>query len=549
MEIEPQHLARQNVTVVLRRSTVGVSLLAAIVFVGLNTIVCQFAVPHRPADVVMMYLLGVVVVAMRFGYVASLATAVLSVAAFDFFFTPPYLSFAVTDKGYIVTFAIMLFVAFTISNLMQRIRLSAAHVREREVRTSRLYAMSREVSIARSSEDIVRVACRHLHETFASDVSILLPDGAGGLVRAGVAPADARADAALPAPMAAAALALIGEKNGSSDLGSPTRTHGNSSAKLLSGDLGSSLKLPSGDELIGLRASSGVVGVLAIHPIVAELFANPANRELLSAYASQTALAVERAQLAENAQRAQLEVQKERLRNALLSSVSHDLRTPLAVVKGAVTALLEPGGEMAPARRQEYLETISDEASRLNRLVRNLLNMTSLEAGALTARKEWQPLEEVVGVALNRLEEPLGGRPIRVDIAPDAAIVPFDATLLEQVLLNLVENATRYTPEGSPIEIRASRVDGGVQVEVADRGPGIPPGQEEEVFQKFRRAGSRHKGGMGLGLTICRGIITVHGGRIWCENRPGGGAAFRFVLPREQDVPMLDGLPEAIGEA
>ncbi|HXX67839.1 MAG TPA: DUF4118 domain-containing protein [Polyangiaceae bacterium] len=531
MEIEPQYLARQNVTVVLRRSTVGVSLLAAIAFVALGTVVCHFAVPHRPADVVMMYLLGVVVVAMRFGYVASLATAVLSVAAFDFFFTPPYLSFAVADKGYFVTFAIMLFVAFTISNLMQRIRRSAAHVREREVRTSRLYAMSREVSIARSSEDIVRVACRHLHDTFASDVSILLPDGGGGLRRAGMAPPEAKADVPpISAPLAEAALALIGGKS-------------------LAGDPGSSFKLPSGEELIGLRASSGVVGVLVIHPIVTELFANPANRELLDAYASQTSLAVERAQLAENAQRAQLEVQKERLRNALLSSVSHDLRTPLAVVKGAVTALLDPRGEMAPTRRREYLETISDEANRLNRLVRNLLNMTSLEAGALTARKEWQPLEEVVGVALNRLEEPLGGRPIRVEIAPDAAIVPFDATLLEQVLLNLVENATRYTPEGSPIDIRATRVEGGVQVEVADRGPGVPAGREEEIFQKFRRAGSPHEGGMGLGLTICRGIITVHGGRIWCENRPGGGATFRFVLPREQDVPMLDGLPEAIGEA
>lgn len=536
MEIEPQYLARQHVTVVLRRSTVGVSLLAALVVVGLNTVVCHFAISHRPADIVMMYLLGVVVVAMRFGYVASLATAVLSVFAFDFFFTPPYLSFAVADKRYIVTFAIMLFVAFTISNLMQRIRRSAASVREREVRTSRLYAMSREVSIARSSEDIVRVACRHLHETFASDVSILLPDGSGGLRRAGgplsvggdPRPADAPWE---PAPaVSAAALSLIDGKNASHDPWSSTKT-------------------PSGEELIGLRASSGVVGVLVIRPAVPELFSNPANRELLNAYASQTSLAVERAQLAENAQRAQLEIQKERLRNALLSSVSHDLRTPLAVVKGAVTALLDPAGDLAPARRQEYLETISDEASRLNRLVRNLLNMTSLEAGALTARKEWQPLEEVVGVALNRLEEQLALRKIRVAIDPDAALVPIDATLLEQVLLNLVENATRYTPDGSPIEIRATRVEGGVQVEVADHGPGIPAGQEEQIFEKFRRAGPPSKGGMGLGLTICRGIITVHGGRIWCENRPDGGASFIFVLPREQEVPLLDGLPEAVGEA
>jgi len=531
MEMEPQYLARQHVTVVLRRSTVGVSLIAALLVVGVNTLVSHLLLRHRSADIVMMYLLGVVVVAMRFGYVASLAAAVLSVIAFDFFFTPPYLSFAVADKRYIVTFAIMLFVAFTISNLMQRIRRSAASVREREVRTSRLYAMSRAVSIARSSEDIVRVACRHLNETFASDVLILLPDGAGGLQRAGASPpADPSSQAQAIAPsVAQPALELLNNGHAQTD---PL----------------SSATAASGEELIGLRASGGVVGVLVIRPAVPEMFANPANRELLNAYATQTALAVERAQLAEDAQRAQLEVQKERLRNALLSSVSHDLRTPLAVVKGAVTALLQPDGGLTQSRRQEYLETISEEASRLNRLVRNLLNMTSLEAGALSARKEWQPLEEVIGVALNRLDEQLGSRKIRVEIAPDAAIVPFDATLLEQVFLNLVENASRYTPETSPIEIRATRVDGGVEVEVADQGPGVPPGREEQIFEKFRRAGPPATGGMGLGLTICRGIVTVHGGRIWCENRPDGGASFRFVLPREQEVPMMDGLPEAIGD-
>jgi two-component system sensor histidine kinase KdpD len=174
--------------------------------------------------------------------------------------------------------------------------------------------------------------------------------------------------------------------------------------------------------------------------------------------------------------------------------------------------------------------------------------MTSLEAGALRARKEWQPLEEVVGVALNRLDEQLTGRPVRVDIAPDASIVPFDATLLEQVLINLVENAIRYTPAGSPIEIRAVRVDGGVEVDVADRGPGVAPGQEEHIFEKFRRAAPRTTGGMGLGLTICRGIVSVHGGTIWCENRPDGGASFRFLLPREKDIPAMDGLPEAVAD-
>ncbi|MGD0679948.1 MAG: DUF4118 domain-containing protein [Polyangiaceae bacterium] len=515
---------RNRVTIVLQRSSIGLSLIAGLVVVVIATGAGRLVLGHRVPDIVMVYLLGVVIVAMRFGYIASLITAALSVAALDFFFTPPYLSFAVTDKRYVLTFVIMLLIAFIISNLMERIRRSAEHVRERELRTARLYGMSRELSISRLTDDIVLVACRHLRDLFASDVSVLLPVG-GGFRRSGPdLPPEAEPNDSAVATCAREIMAAA-----PSDPPRAART-------------------AAGDELVGLRASRGVLGVLAIRPPIRNLFATPSNRELLDTFASQIALAIERAQLAEDAQRAQVEVQKERLRNALLSSVSHDLRTPLAVVKGAVTALLDRHTELSESRRQEYLETISDEASRLNRLVRNLLNMTSLEAGALRARKEWQPLEEVVGVALNRLDEQLTGRPVRVDIAPDASIVPFDATLLEQVLINLVENAIRYTPAGSPIEIRAVRVDGGVEVDVADRGPGVAPGQEEHIFEKFRRAAPRTTGGMGLGLTICRGIVSVHGGTIWCENRPDGGASFRFLLPREKDIPAMDGLPEAVAD-
>jgi len=473
----------------------------------------------------MLYLLGVVVVAIRFGYAASLSTAVVSVAALDFFFIPPYFSLAVADKQYVVTFAIMLLVAFVVSNLMQRVRESAAAVREREVRTARLYAMSREVSIARTSDDIVRVACAHLHATFARDVTVLLKGVGDDLMPAGVSTPERCIDAPSPSTLAAAR-ALTDEATPS------TMSQGE-----------------GGDDLVRLRGARGSLGVLVIRPNGHDLLGNAANRELLDAYASQIALAIERAQLAEDAQRAQVEVQRERLRNALLSSVSHDLRTPLAVVKGAVTAILDPGSALSPERHHEYLQTISDEASRLNVLVRNLLNMTSLEAGALRARKEWQPLEEVVGVALNRLDEQLQGRPVRVSIQPDANLAPFDATLIEQVLLNLVENAVRYTPPSSPVEICVRTVDGGVEIEVADRGPGVPAGQEEAIFEKFRRMDPKVPGGMGLGLTICRGIATVHGGRIRCERREGGGAAFRLFLPRDAEVPELDGLPEAPGDA
>jgi two-component system, OmpR family, sensor histidine kinase KdpD len=517
-------LARQHVTMVLRRTSTGLSLLTAVLVTAVSTGICRLALDRRLPDIVMLYLLGVVVTAMRFGYVASLTTAALSVAALDFFFTPPYLSFAVTDKRYYVTFAIMLLVALVISNLMQRIRRSAAAVREREARTARLYAMSRELSIAPSIDDIVRVACRHLEDTFASSVSLLLLDAAGQLQLT-----EPTAVAGKSAPIAPALLERGREIIG----GEMHSLHGTG---------------PDGEELLGLRAARGALGVLVLRSGLARLFENPANRELLEVYGNQIALAVERARLADGAQRAQVDIQRERLRNALLSSVSHDLRTPLAVVKGAVTALIDGTNELSPSRRQEYLETISDEANRLNRLVRNLLNMTSIEAGAIRARKEWQPLEEVVGVALNRLEDPLRGRPVSVDIDPDANLIAFDATLIEQVFLNLVENAIRYTPPDAPLEICAHKVEGGVEVDVMDRGPGVPPGHEEQIFEKFSRTSST-AGGMGLGLTICRGILAVHGGRIWCESRAGGGASFRFFLPRETEEPAMDMLPEAAAEA
>ncbi len=469
-------------------------------------------------DVVMVYLLGVVVVAMRFSYVASLVAATVGVAAFDFFFTTPYFSFAVDDKRFVVTFTIMLVVALSISNLEDRIRRGAAMAAERELRTSTLYAMTRELSIASSQRDIVRVSRRHLRAIFGAEVSVFVVSGGGPLheVDAEGRPNDrtvARAQAFF--------------------------TEG--------GDRSSSSTTADAARFILLRGSRADVGVLVVRASAADPFLDRANHDVLDALTGQTALALERAQLADDEQQAQLEIQREHLRNALLSSVSHDLRTPIAVLKGAATALLERHDELSSVRRREYLTNLSDEASRLNLLVENLLNVTSLEAGVLRVHKQWQPLEETVGVALSRLEGELRDRAIEVAVPEDASFVAFDALLMEQVFVNLVENAVKYTPDGTPIEIRAWSIDGGVEVQIADEGPGIPEGQEERIFGKFQRA-IRTPSGMGLGLAICRGILTVHGGRIWCENRSGGGCAFRFVLPRAAPAPLEASLNEAMDD-
>jgi two-component system sensor histidine kinase KdpD len=501
-------------------------LAASVAVVAGGTGISWVALEHHLPDVVMVYLLGVVVVAMRFGYAPSLLATALSIAAFDFFFVFPYFSFSVDDKRYALTFSIMLFVAFVISHLTDRIRSDAADANERERSTAMLYAMSRAFSVAPSSAEIVEVARRHVSWAFASDVAVLLPAPEGGLRPAGTTTA---ATFELDAPLMARASEIFAR-----------------GAALMPG---AGYVLSTAERLLPLRMSTGTIGLLLLRPQAPEYFESPSNVALLEAFAGQIALAMERGRLAEEAQTAQLEIQNERLRNALLSSVSHDLRTPLAVVKGAVTALLDAGDELPAARRHEYLETISGEASRLNQLVHNLLDMTSLEAGALRARKEWQPLEEVIGVVLNRLDEQLGDRPVEVQIAADAALAPFDATLVEHVLINLVENAIKYTPPHTPIEVRARRTKDGVEVEIADHGPGIPPGEEELVFEKFHRAaGTERSAGMGLGLAICRGMVAVHGGRIWCENRKDGGASFRFVLPREEQAPFMKALTEAVAE-
>jgi two-component system sensor histidine kinase KdpD len=490
------------------RASVGVGLLASIAAVGVETAACELLLDHRQQDVVMVYLLGVVLLAVRFGYVASIPATVLSVAAFDFFFTTPYFSFGVQDKRLLLTFVLMGFVASVISNQTERIRL-------REIRTSKLYAMSRELSVARTAGDMASVAQNHLSEVFSGDAWIVLGETPGALRYVGLKPSAAGLHAAVLA-MAADALAT----------GTPMQDSGR-----------------EWGPLVVLRGSAGVVGLLAMHPSVSERFTAHARRELLETFASQIALALERAKLADEAERAQVEVQNERLRNALLSSVSHDLKTPLAVIKGAATALLENGKELSAARRRDYLNTISDETTRLDRVLRNLLAMTSLEAGAMRVRKAWHPLEEVIGVALNRLEEQLEMHRVQVHIAPEASFASCDATLLELVLINLVENATKYTPDHSPIHIHAWREADGVMVEVADSGPGVPQGEQEAIFTKFHRAATTAPG-MGLGLTICRGIVTAHGGRIWYEKRAQGGAAFRFTLPADEEAPAVRELPE-----
>jgi two-component system sensor histidine kinase KdpD len=282
------------------------------------------------------------------------------------------------------------------------------------------------------------------------------------------------------------------------------------------------------------------VGVLGIVTGDSGRFTDAEQRALLDVFANQIASALERGRLAEQAQQAQIQVESERLRSALLSSVSHDLRTPLSVITGAASALAASDSALAASARRDLAQTILEESQRLNRLVRNLLDMTRLSSGAVRVTKEWQPIEGVIGAALGRLEDALRGRNVDARLPPDLPLVPIDGVLVEQLFINLLENASKYSPEGSPIVISARQDGRDIVVEIADRGPGVPPEVAQKIFEKFYRVPrERDGGGAGLGLAICRAIVEAHGGRIWVDRRDGGGAAFRFTLPGDGAPPVV----------
>jgi two-component system, OmpR family, sensor histidine kinase KdpD len=488
----------------------------------LMTCLCRFSfLRSQLADVVMVYLLGIIVVSMRFGYGPSILATVLSVACVDFFFVPPLFSFAVSDFQHVVTFGVMFVVALVVSGLAQRISDQANAAREREQRTASLYGMTRELAGTPMATNLARVAVRHLSELFDADVCVFLEGPDGEL--ANVATGDHVFN---PDEKERGVVEWVWSHDKPAGLCTDT--------------------LPASSALyVPLRDTRGKVGVLGVRPEDRRRFVDPAQRALFDLFATQVASALERARLADNAQRVQLQMQTERLRSSLLSSVSHDLRTPLAVITGAASALTQANPEVAPEVRHELSVTIHEEAQRLNRLVRNLLDMTKITSGAMKVAKEWQPLEEVVGAVLDRTEELLEGRRVEVRLPNDLPLVPIDAVLIEQVFINLLENAAKYTPKGTPLEISAQKEDDVVVVSVSDHGPGIPKEYLEDIFVKFYRLPREGEGGgAGLGLAICRGIVETHGGKIWAENREGGGAVFRFTLPLGGTPPTLVGAEE-----
>lgn len=457
------------------------------------------------ANIVMLFLLTVLLVAVKLGRNAAILASVLSVLLFDIFFVPPRFSLAVSNIQYLVTFAVMLVTALITAHLAAGLRQRAEESQRREQQTQALYQLARQLAGTLTIEQVGEIVQAFLAQQLAAQSAILLPDE-----RAPALQAIALPDTLLIESHLAQVALTSGQLVRSDEIAS----------------LGyAPLYLP-------LRASMRIRGVLAVR--FAENSPEPSaeTTSLLEALASLIAVAVERLHYVEVAQASEVRMLTERLRSSILSALSHDLRTPLTALVGLADSLflVKP---VLPPTALETAQALHEQAERLAGLVSNLLDMARLNAGQVTLRREWQPLEEVVGASIKLLGSGLAGHPLKIELAPDLPLLEFDAVLIERVLCNLLENAAKYSPAASPLELRAALQGDSVEISVLDRGPGFPAQQRDELFEMFVRGASESgKPGTGLGLAICKAIVEAHGGRIAAENRPDGGACVSFTLPR-----------------
>jgi two-component system sensor histidine kinase KdpD len=470
-------------------------------------------------NLIMVYLLGVMVTAIYCGRGPAILVSLLSVLAFNFCFVPPRFTLAVEENHYILTFGVMFLVALVISHLTTLIRRQAEAARSQERQTAAAYDLSRQLAGARDVKQILQVAVDHIAEILGCQVVALLPDEKG---RVHVAAGD---------------IASVFHKDIIKEMNVAQWTYENGQMA----GWGTQNSPASEILYVPLQATNATLGVLALRPRDPEspqwLLPEQFRLRFLESLTKQVALALGVDHLEKAALDAQISMETERLRSSLLSSITHDFQTPLAAIMGSASSLLNLQGRLEDEPAREMLYNIYDEAERLSRLVSNLLNIALLGSGSLKLHKELQPLEEVVGAALNRLEKKLIDRPLTTVLPPDLPMVPLDSALAEQIFINLLENSLKYTSPGSPLAIRAVKKGQEIEVEVSDSGPGFPPEDLQRIFEMFER-GTRDLGqkGYGLGLSICRAIVEAHGGRIWAENRPGGGATVRFTFPLEANA-------------
>jgi len=461
-----------------------------------------------PTNLVMIYLLAVMIAAAYFGRGPAILASIAGVLAFDFFFVPPQFTLTVADSEYLLTFAVFLIAGLVISYLTAQAREQTEAAQHREAETSALYALSRDLTTADDFEAILTAVTTHVEQTFGRDIVIFLPE-----------------DGSLQAYSQ-----MANTNQGEADRQAVESVFQNGEPA----GRGTLLFSTARARYLPLKTSIRTIGVLGVQPKEPTRQLTTDQRRLLQAFASQVSLAIERVQLAEQARQIDLLQATEKLQNALLNSISHDLRTPLVSITGALSTLDESDAMLDDEARRSLIETAHEESDRLNRLVSNLLDMTRLEAGAMRVVREPTDVQDLIGSALGQIENRLTDRDIQVDIPQDLPLVPIDFVLIVHALVNVLDNALKYSSEGSPLEIQAQLQNSEVLISVLDQGIGIPPEDLSRVFDKFYRIQRPEQvTGTGLGLAISKGIIEAHGGRIWASNRLGGGAIVTIALPME----------------
>lgn len=458
-------------------------------------------------NLVMVYLLAVVIAAIYLGRGPAIFASLLGVLTFDFLFVHPFYTFAVADTEYIITFIGLFLVGVVISQLTARASEQAEAARQREAETAELYDLSRDLASATDLEAILAVLQKHLEKTFSRTIAVLLPEGNLLVTR-----------------VLSKGMVLNEEELAVADWvyrhAEPAGRHTNT--------------LPAAQlRYLPIRTSMGVVGVLGVGKLsTSDIDLSTAQRRLMEAFANQGAQAIERAQLEEQNRQIALLQSAERLQNTLLNSISHDLRTPLVAITGALSALDENFTELDEATRSALIENARGESDRLNRLVGNLLNMTRIESGAIKLNLEPGDVQDLIGTALEQLGKRANKNKIKVDVQPNLPLIPMDFTLMVQVIVNLLENAIKYSPEDSLIEVIASLSGSNTRLQILDRGAGIPSDDLARVFDKFYRVQRPESvSGTGLGLSISKGIVEAHGGQVYAKNREGGGTILEVELP------------------
>lgn len=468
--------------------------------VALATLVSFAVRAFGPVDVVMIFLAVIMVVAVRFGRGASLLASALSVAAFDYFFVEPTLTFSVADARFVVTFSMMFVVGALISVLTDRLRQQEELAVRRERRAQSQLLLSRDLAAATTVADVARVLKDAVRRTTQREVAVVVDvDG------------DVDGDDATARPQVDAVVRWVQRNARPAGRGTDT--------------------LPATPALcLPVAVDVDVYAVVVVGAVSDEaVVVDGDQRALVESFCQQAAVAARRLVLEETTQKAQLDAQTEEMRSTLLSAVSHDLRTPLATITGAATMLREQGERLPTDEREGLLTAIAEEGFHLERLVSSLLDMTRLESGAIRVKADWVPVDEVVGAAVARVEERLLGRPVHTRLPASLLLVRADPVLLQQVLVNLLENIARHTPPRTAVDVEVDRVGDAVEFRVLDRGPGMPKGVD--VFAKFVRGQGARAGGAGLGLAIVKGLVAAHGGSVDAKDRDGGGSVVTVRLP------------------